>query len=451
MRKTILIITLGLLLLISSCDNETSGKVSIPDWMYSEEVQTEADLIAAIKKGTTSDEVIVSIPSGTKIEVEDPIAVSGKVKLIIGGKAEITSTGTIFDISSTGTLTLEGKGTLDAGSQAAITSAGTLSIDDTAIKGTGTVLSVTGGTTTINSGTFTTTGSNIATISGSGTLSIPEGSRASFTVGTNGTVFASATGLDIKGGTYNVKLSPELCATGYLAQDVEGSDPARYAVQWSDARIVADIINGLSQANFQTDIKTIIDSVAAALGKEDDAPAGEGGTETGGTDEGENGGSTQPGTDTGTSSVALRESVANNTLTITGGTDGMPYTLTFDDYTHGFKDPKFATVVSGTAKLDINTTLNSDNTLDYAITCTDVTVEIDGHTVVINLSESTGKVEVSQSGTDFQLLIKYPDVTGEALKVKSDNGSQKTVAWADVDALLDEQASTSTGSGSTGN
>ncbi len=387
MRKTILIITLGLLLALSSCDNTTSGEVGLPDWMYSTEVKTEAELKDALKGTSEDKEIIVSVPAGTTIEVKDTIDVSGKnVKLIISDKAEIKSTKTIFRIPSGSTMTIEGQGKLDAGSQAIISNAGSL---------------------TINGGSYTTTGSVV--VDGSGSVTVSESSSASFTVSSTGTVFGSSATLSIKGGTYNVKLSADLCAIGYMAQPVD-EDSKEYKVKWSDAKIVADIINGLSQENFQTDIKTIIDAVAEALGQGNDTPAGEGGTETGGTGEGENGGNTQPGTDIGTSSVATRESAANNTLAITGGTNNTPYTLTFDDYTQGFKDPKFATVVSGTATLDIKTTLNSDSTIDYAITCSDVTVEIDGHTVVINLAESKGKVEVGQSGTDFQLLIKYPTV-----------------------------------------
>ena len=432
MRKTILIITLGLLLLLSSCDNTTaSGGVSLPDWMYSTEARTEAELIAALEGSSGEGEAIVSVPSGTAIELTDTIDVSGSVKLIISENAEITSSDSIFSIASGSTMTIEGKGALDAGSLPVIENKGTL---------------------TITGGSYTTTGS--VAISGSGSVTVPESSSASFTVASSGTVFDSSATLSIKGGTYNVDNDGfiDLCAIGYMPIDEKVGETTRYNVEWSDAKIVADIINGLSQSNFQEDIKTIIDAVAKALGQEDDTPAGEGGIETGGTGEGENGGSTQPGTDIGTSSVATRESAANNTLTITGGTNNTPYTLTFDDYTHGFKASDFATVVSGTAELDIETTLNSDNTLDYSITCSDVMVEIDGHIVVINLSESAGKVEVSQGGTDFQLLIKYPAVGKDALRVKSDDRPENPVAWADVAKLLDDQASiipsTPAGSGS---
>ena len=433
MRKTILIITLGLLLALSSCDNTTSGEVGLPDWMYSTEVKTEAELKDALKGTSEDKEIIVSVPSGTTIEVKDTIDVSGKnVKLILSDKAEIKSDKTIFSIHAKSTMTIEGQGTLDAGSQAIISNAGSL---------------------TISGGSYTTTDS--VAVDGNGSVTVSESSSASFTVSSTGTVFDSSATLSIKGGTYNVKLSADLCAIGYMAQPVD-EDSKEYKVKWSDAKIVADIINGLSQSNFQEDIKTIIDAVAEALGQGNDTPAGEGGTETGGTGEGENGGNTQPGTDIGASSVATRESAANNTLAITGGTNNTPYTLTFDDYTHGFKDPKFATVVSGTATLDITiptTTTTIPSTLDYAITCTDVTVEIDGHTVVINLSKSTGKVEISQSGADFQLLIKYPTVGKGALKVKSDNRAESTVDWTVIidEELLDPQSSASTGSGSTGN
>lgn len=436
MRKTILIITLGLLLLLSSCDNTTaSGGVSLPDWMYSTEARTVAELSEAIASAAaeenTGKEVIVSIPSGTTIEAEELIEVSGKVKLIIKDKAEITSTDTIFDVTSGSIMTIEGNGTLDAGSQPVIENAGAL---------------------TITGGSYTTTGS--VAISGSGSVTVPESSTASFAVASTGSVFSSSSDLSIKGGTYNVdnKDFIALCAVGYMPQEIADSDPARYEVGWSDAKIVADIINGLSQENFQTDIKTIIDAVSGALA-EGNTPAGEGGTGTG-----ENGGegSTRLGIGTGTASDLTRVAAADNTLTITGGTNGTPYTLTFDDYTHGFKDPKFATVVSGTATLDITiptTTTTIPSTLDYAITCTDVTVEIDGHTVVINLSKSTGKVEISQSGADFQLLIKYPTVGENALKVKSDNRAESTVDWTVIidEELLDPQSSASTGSGSTGN
>ena len=72
---------------------------------------------------------------------------------------------------------------------------------------------------------------------------------------------------------------------------------------------------------------------------------------------------------------------------------------------------------------------------------------------MINLSKSTGKVEISQSGADFQLLIKYPTVGKGALKVKSDNRAESTVDWTVIidEELLDPQSSASTGSGSTGN
>ncbi len=443
MRKTILIITLGLLLLLSSCDNTTaSGGVSLPDWMYSTEARTEAELKDALKGTSEDKEIIVSVPAGTTIEVKDTIDVSGKnVKLIISDKAEIKSTKTIFSIPAKSTMTIEGQGTLDAGSQAAITSAGTLFIKDASLEGTANVLAVTGGTTTISGGSFVTTGKDIATVSGNGTISIPESSQAVFTVGTSGTVFGSATGLDIKGGTYNVKLSADLCAIGYMAQPTS-EDSKEYKVKWSDAKIVADIINGLSQEKIQNDLSSILSVLTN--------PGGVEGTGSGtGTDEG-----AQPGTDTSTTSVT--PSVTDGSLTITG--TAPPFKLTFKDYNNGFKDPDFATVVSGTATLDITiptTTTTIPSTLDYAITCADVTVEIDGHTVVINLAESKGKVEVGQSGTDSQLLIKYPTVGEGALKVKSDNGSQNTVVWADVDDLLDDQASilpsTSTGSGTTGN
>ena len=67
---------------------------------------------------------------------------------------------------------------------------------------------------------------------------------------------------------------------------------------------------------------------------------------------------------------------------------------------------------------------------------------------MINLASSTGDIEIKADGS---FTIIYPDVADKALTVKSDNGSQNTVAWADVKGLLDPQASSSTGSGSTGN
>ena len=198
MRKTILIITLGLLLALSSCDNTTSGEVGLPDWMYSTEVKTEAELKDALKVTSEDKEIIVSVPAGTTIEVKDTIDVSGKnVKLIISDKAEIKSTKTIFRIPSGSTMTIEGQGTLDA-SQTIISNAGSL---------------------TINGGSYTTTGSVV--VDGSGSVTVSESSSASFTVSSTGTVFGSSATLSIKGGTYNVKLSADLCAIGYMAQPVD--------------------------------------------------------------------------------------------------------------------------------------------------------------------------------------------------------------------------------------
>ena len=419
MRKTILIITLGLLLLLSSCDNTTaSGGVSLPDWMYSTEARTEAELIAALEGSSGEGEAIVSVPSGTAIELTDTIDVSGSVKLIISENAEITSSRSIFSIASGSTMTIEGKGTLDAGNQSVIENAGAL---------------------TITGGSYTTTGS--VAISGSGSVTVPESSTASFAVASTGSVFSGSSDLSIKGGTYNVdnKDFIALCAVGYMPQEIADSDPARYEVGWSDAKIVADIINGLSQENVQQDLATILSSLTAS--------GEEGGTGTG---ESGNDGSTQ----TGTASVSPRVAVAGNTLTITEETDGS-FTLEFDDYTHGFKDPDFATVVSGTAVMTIALPSSGSAQASYTISCTDVTVDVDGHTVVINLESTTGDIQINTSGTSPQIQIMYPEVADNALRVRSDGGTGNTVNWSEVEDLLDAQASitpsASTGSGSAGN
>ena len=153
------------------------------------------------------------------------------------------------------------------------------------------------------------------------------------------------------------------------------------------------------------------------------------------------------GTETPTpASLAAR--VDDGSLTITGTAPS--FKLTFNDYDNGFKDPDFATIASGTADMTITAPTPTSPSTDgsYTISCTNVTVEVDGHTVVINLASSTGDIEIKADGS---FTIIYPDVADKALTVKSDNGSQNTVAWADVKGLLDPQASSSTGSGSTGN
>ena len=414
MRKTILIITLGLLLALSSCDNTTSGEVGLPDWMYSTEVKTEAELKDALKGTSEDKEIIVSVPAGTTIEVKDTIDVSGKnVKLIISDKAEIKSTKTIFRIPSGSTMTIEGQGKLDAGSQAIISNAGSL---------------------IISGGSYTTTGSVV--VDGSGSVTVSESSSASFTVSSTGTVFGSSATLSIKGGTYNVKLSADLCAIGYMAQPVD-ENSKEYKVKWSDAKIVADIINGLSQEKVQADLAQILSSLNPD--EEEQQPSAGGNV-------GENE-TPDDGTETPTpASLAAR--VDDGSLTITGTAPS--FKLTFNDYDNGFKDPDFATIASGTADMTITAPTPTSPSTDgsYTISCTNVTVEVDGHTVVINLASSTGNIEIKADGS---FTIIYPDVADKALTVKSDNGSQNTVAWADVKGLLDPQASSSTGSGSTGN
>ena len=420
MRKTILIITLGLLLALSSCDNTTSGEVGLPDWMYSTEVKTEAELKDALKGTSEDKEIIVSVPAGTTIEVKDTIDVSGKnVKLIISDKAEITSDKTIFSIPSGSTMTIEGQGTLDAGSQEAI------------ISNAGSLI--------ISGGSYTTTGSVV--VDGSGSVTVSESSSASFTVSSTGTVFGSSATLSIKGGTYNVKLSADLCAIGYMAQPVD-EDSKEYKVKWSDAKIVADIINGLSQEKVQADLAQILSSLNPD--EEEQQPSAGGNV-------GENE-TPDDGTETPTpASLAAR--VDDGSLTITGTAPS--FKLTFNDYDNGFKDPDFATIASGTADMTITAPTSTSTDGSYTISCTNVTVEVDGHTVVINLASSTGDIEINKTGTDTQIQIMYPTVGEGALKVKSDNGSQNTVVWADVDDLLDDQASvlpsTPAGSGSTGN
>ena len=417
MRKTILIITLGLLLALSSCDNTTSGEVGLPDWMYSTEVKTEAELKDALKGTSEDKEIIVSVPAGTTIEVKDTIDVSGKnVKLIISDKAEIKSTKTIFRIPSGSTMTIEGQGKLDAGSQAIISNAGSL---------------------TINGGSYTTTGS--VAVDGSGSVTVSESSSASFTVSSTGTVFGSSATLSIKGGTYNVKLSADLCAIGYMAQPVD-EDSKEYKVKWSDAKIVADIINGLSQEKVQADLAQILSSLNPD--EEEQQPSAGGNV-------GENE-TPDDGTETPTpASLAAR--VDDGSLTITGTAPS--FKLTFNDYDNGFKDPDFATIASGTADMTITAPTSTSTNGSYTISCTNVTVEVDGHTVVINLASSTGDIEINKTGTDTQIQIMYPTVGENALKVKSDNRAESTVDCTVIidEELLDPQSSASTDSGTAGN
>ena len=418
MRKTILIITLGLLLALSSCDNTTSGEVGLPDWMYSTEVKTEAELKDALKGTSEDKEIIVSVPAGTTIEVKDTIDVSGKnVKLIISDKAEITSDKTIFSIPSGSTMTIEGQGTLDAGSQEAI------------IRNAGSLI--------ISGGSYTTTGSVV--VDGSGSVTVSESSSASFTVSSTGTVFGSSATLSIKGGTYNVKLSADLCAIGYMAQPVD-EDSKEYKVKWSDAKIVADIINGLSQEKVQADLAQILSSLNPD--EEEQQPSAGGNV-------GENE-TPDDGTETPTpASLAAR--VDDGSLTITGTAPS--FKLTFNDYDNGFKDPDFATIASGTADMTITAPTSTSTGGSYTISCTNVTVEVDGHTVVINLASSTGDIEINKTGTDTQIQIMYPTVGENALKVKSDNRAESTVDWTVIidEELLDPQSSASTDSGTAGN